>query len=295
MRQLKISSGKLTKRTENISRYFTDVERQPILSHTEETQIGMLAQQGDEAAIEKLISANLRFVVSVAKQYYGQDAIFEDLVCQGNIGLCDAARTFDPTRGFKFISYAVWHIRKEILLYLNSDSRTIRVPSNILTDAVKIRRANEQILQEEGRPGTFDELQEVVLKMGKDFTIDRIKRVTLASDAKGIPLESDNPDDPLSPIDWLSGELSTTALTDQSDLNTAAEIALSRLSNIQRDVVSRRLGIGGDEPDTFSTIAAKYERTPEWARMVYVRSLKIMRAKLNRSQLTHDKVINCEF
>jgi RNA polymerase primary sigma factor len=294
VRQLKISSDKLTKRTENISRYFTDVESQPMLTPDEETRIGMLAQQGNEAAIEKLISANLRFVVSVAKQYNGQAAMFEDLICQGNIGLCDAARTFDPTRGFKFISYAVWHIRKEILLYLNSNSRTIRVPSNILTDAVKIRRANEQILQEEGRPGTLDELQDAVSKMGKDFTIDHIKRVTSA-DPKSIPLESDNSDETLSPIDWLSGELSTTELTDDSDLNTAAEIALSRLSNIQRDVVSRRLGIGGDEPDTFSTIAHRYERTPEWARMVYVRSLKIMRAKLNRSQLTHDKVINCEF
>jgi RNA polymerase primary sigma factor len=160
VRQLKITPDRLTNRTDNISRYFTDVSGRPMLGPEEEFSIGLRAQEGDEEAIEMLISSNLRFVVSVAKQYAGTGILLEDLICQGNIGLCDAARMFDPTRGFKFISFAVWHIRKEILAYLNSDHRTVRIPQNVLNDLTKIRRADETILQEQGRYGTADEFEE---------------------------------------------------------------------------------------------------------------------------------------
>lgn len=294
MRQLKITSDRITNRTDNISRYFTDVSSRPMLSSEEEFSIGLRAQEGDEEAIEQLISSNLRFVVSVAKQYASTGVLLEDLICQGNIGLCDAARMFDPSRGFKFISFAVWHIRKEILAYLNSDNRTVRVPQNVLNDLNKIRRADESILQEEGRYGTVEELQEAISKMGKDFTVDHIKRITSA-DTRSIPLESDNPDEYGAPIDWLSSGTNTTQFTDESDLSELSKLALSKLTSVQRDIVSRRLGINGGEPETFSTIAGRYERTPEWARAIYTKSIRLMQARLRSSRVAINRVLNNEF
>jgi RNA polymerase primary sigma factor len=265
-----------------------------MLGPEEEFNIGLRAQQGDEEAIEKLISSNLRFVVSVAKQYASSGVLLEDLICQGNIGLCDAARMFDPTRGFKFISFAVWHIRKEILSYLNSDQRTVRIPQNVLNDLTKIRRADESILQEEGRYGTVDELQEAISKTGKDFTIDHIKRVTNA-DTRSVPLESDNPDEYGAPIDWLNSGATATQYTDESDMSEMAKLALARLTNVQRDVVSRRIGINGGEPETFSTIASRYERTPEWARAIYTKSIRIMQVKLKSSKTSINRVLDHKF
>ena len=293
MRQLKITPDRLTTRTDNISRYFTDVSGRPILGPEEEFSIGLRAQAGDEEAIEKLISSNLRFVVSVAKQYASTGVLLEDMICQGNIGLCDAARLFDPTRGFKFISFAVWHIRKEILSYLNSDQRTVRIPQNVLNDLNKIRRADETILQEQGRYGTAEELQEAISNMGKDFTIDHIKRITIA-DTRSVPLESDNPDEYSGPIDWLSSGSTATQYTDESDTIEMAKLALSRLNNIQRDIVIRRLGINGGEPETFSTIASRYERTPEWARALYTRSIRLMQIRLHSSKLSISRVLDHE-
>lgn len=293
MRQLKISGDKLTPRTSNISRYFNEVEKNPMLSADAEFELACLAQKGDEEAIQKLISANLRFVVSVAKQYSSVKIPLEELISQGNIGLCDAARIFDPTRGFKFISYAVWHIRKEILLYLNSDSRVVKLPQNIITDLARIKRLDEKFLQDEGRSGTFEEIQEELSKIGKDMSIDNIKRVIYA-DTKSIPLESNDPEDSFSPVDWISGELVSSSIVDEQDLKTTVVVALSKLNSIQRDIIARRLGISSGVPETFSTISETYDRTPEWARQMYDRSLKIMRAKLSRGRFTRDRVLNNE-
>ncbi len=295
MRNLKIESGKLTNRTENVSRYFTEVERNPLLSPDQEFEIGMLAKDGDEEAISKLIKSNLRFVVSVAKQYSGARIPLEELICQGNIGLCDAARTFDPTRGFRFISYAVWHIRKEILAYLTANSRVVRVPANILNDLAKIKRADETVFQENGRYGTAEEIEEILSRtnLGKEISAEQIKKVKSA-DSTGIPLESNDPDAISSPIDWIESDSNTTSIVDREDLTETIDIALSRLTPIQRDIVERRLGIGHAEAETFSTIGERYGRTSEWVRTTYVKSLKIMRSRLNRANLGADRVLNCE-
>ena len=284
MRQLKIQADRRTNRTENISRYFSEVSNLPLLSPDEEFEIGKRAQQGDQEAIEKLISANLRFVVSVAKQYTNPEVSLEDLICQGNIGLCDAARQFDPTRGFRFISFAVWHIRKEILVYLNTDTRTVRVPQNILTDLSKIRKANEQILQEEERLGTAEELEERISQFSTtEVKADKIQRI-LQVEAKGVPIDSSISEDVLSPIDWLSSDTTTTMLTDESDINETVRIALSKLTPVQRDVVCRKMGLNGGDPEHFSIIARRYEKTTEWARLVYVKALRIMQVKMRSNR-----------
>ena len=294
MRQLKIQSDRLTNRTENISRYFTEVTGLPMLSSNEEFEIGMRAKDGDPEAIEKLISSNLRFVVSVAKQYSQPGVALEDLICHGNIGLCDAARLFDPTRGFKFISFAVWHIRKEILVYLNTDTRTVRVPMNVLTDMSKIRKANEMMMQEEERPGTSEELEEKISKFSnKEIPADKIDKIIRAN-TRGVPLDSSESEDSLSPIDWLSSEVGTTSLTDESDLNEMVRIALSKLTPIQQDVVCRKLGINGRIPEHFAIIARRYERTTEWARALYVKSIRTMQVKMRRNREVYNMLLDQE-
>jgi RNA polymerase primary sigma factor len=293
VRGLKIAQDRLTQRTENTARYFTEVEHTPLLTADEEYKICVRAQNGDEAAIQQLISANLRFVVSVAKQYSSQAVQLDELICQGNIGLCEAARLFDPSRGFKFISYAVWHIRKEIIYYLNTYYRSIRIPQNIILDTTRVKKINELILQEKGRYGTAEEIHEEFIKFGKNVTVDYISKLTHA-DSNRVSLESNDPDVAVSPIDWLSGSIDTTDLVDASDLTRTVNIALSKLTTIQRDIVTRKLGIGYDHPETFSTISLLHDRTPEWARQMYIKALKIMKIRLASVNLTQDRIINNE-
>ena len=293
MRQLKISGEKITSRTGNINRYFTEVEKTPLMTIDEEFEIGMRAKGGDEEAIRKLISANLRFVVSVAKQYSNIYIPLDELICQGNIGLCDAARLFDPTRGFRFISFAVWHIRKEILLFINTDSRAVRIPQNIITDLAKIKRIDERIQQDEGRSGTVEEICDELLKLGKPATIDNVKRV-IQSDSKSVPLESNDPDETFAPMNWLDSGSTASELVDERDLKKTAVIALSKLNSVQKEIVIRRFGLTTGIPETFSTISKDYDKTPEWARIMYTKALRIMKVRLSNSKLTRDKVINLE-
>lgn len=293
MRQLKISGEKITTRTGNINRYFTEVERTPLMTADEEFEVGMKAMKGDEEAIQKLISANLRFVVSVAKQYANGYISLDELICQGNIGLCDAARIFDPTRGFKFISFAVWHIRKEILMFINNDSRVVRLPQNIITDLSRIKKIDEKIQQDLGRSGTVEEIYEEIIKSGKETTIENVKRV-MQSESSSIPLESNDPDETFAPMNWIASGSTATELVDDKDLRKTAVTALSKLNDIQRDIVMRKIGLTTGIPETFSTICVDYDKTPEWARIVYAKALKIMRVRLNNAKLTKDRVINLE-
>jgi RNA polymerase primary sigma factor len=291
VRQLKIASDKITKRTDNTSRYFNEVDRRTLLSIEEEFRVGQLAQRGDEAAIEKLISSNLRFVISVAKQYSGTGVLLDDLICQGNIGLCDAARTFDPRRGFKFISYAVWHIRKEILSYLNSDYRTVRIPQNVLNDLVKIRKADESIIQVEGRYGTVDELHDELTRRGYDMSINQINRISQA-DSKNVPLESNEIDpDRSSPIDWLNSDSNPTDNLDKLDLEKSISMALDQLTPMQKTIVCRRLGIGYPEIEAFSTISERYGKSPDWSRQIYTKSIRLLKVKLRRAKLTYGQIV----
>lgn len=293
MRELKISADKITKRSDNTSRYFNDVEKNKMLGADEEFEIAVRAQQGDEEAIEKLINSNLRFVVSVAKQYSNTRISLDELICQGNIGLCYSARTFDPTRGFKFISYAVWHIRKEILHYLTHDSKTVRVPQNVYNDLSAIKKADQLIQQYEGRPGTPVELQEMLELSGKTLSIDQIKR-TISSEAGSIHLESSDIEDAHSPIDWLSSDKLTDELVEMNDYQKTVAVLLKSLNSVQSDIVVRRLGLISNEPESFASIAHSYERTTVWARLLYTKSLKIMKARTRKARRTEEQIINCE-
>lgn len=158
MRQLKITK-QITHRTgESINRYFQEISKYPILSAEEEVELTIRIKKGDQVALEKLIVANLRFVVSVAKQYQNQGLSFSDLINEGNVGLVKAAKKFDETRGFKFISYAVWWIRQSIVQAISEQTRIVRLPLNRLSTINKVSRAIPYLEQEFEREPNDDEI-----------------------------------------------------------------------------------------------------------------------------------------
>ena len=158
MRQLKISKSITNRETASLDRYLSDIAKEVLISPDEEVQLAQRIKSGDQAALEKLCKANLRFVVSVAKQYQNQGLTLPDLINEGNVGLIKAARSFDETRGFKFISYAVWWIRQSILQALAEQSRIVRLPLNQVGSLSKMSKATIKLEQQFERPPSLNEL-----------------------------------------------------------------------------------------------------------------------------------------
>jgi RNA polymerase primary sigma factor len=289
LRQLKITPDRITMRDDNINRYFHDVERQPMLTMEEEFQVGLKAQAGDAKAIHKLVNANLRFVVSVAKQYSGNSQPLSEMIAQGNIGLVHAAGTFDPTRGFKFISYAVWHIRKEILLYLNQNMRVVKIPQNIITDLAAIRRVESSFIQREGRLPTPLEIEEALEGTTREIKADKVQQI-LETDARSTPLEDNsNDDDAYSPINWLNSGDSTSTMVEDKERLEMAHVILNALPPMQKFVISMRLGLTDGHTYSFSEIASKLERTPECARQIFNKGIKVAQSKIMRSRRNREE------
>ncbi|HBE55708.1 MAG TPA: RNA polymerase subunit sigma, partial [Prevotellaceae bacterium] len=165
MRQLKINKSITARDGEAFEKYLQEIGREPLITVEEEVELSRLIKKGDEAARTKLVNANLRFVVSVAKQYQNQGLTLPDLISEGNIGLIKAAEKFDETRGFKFISYAVWWIRQTILQALAEQSRLVRLPLNQVSAVNKISKAITKFEQEHERKPSTDELAEIVNEM----------------------------------------------------------------------------------------------------------------------------------
>ena len=151
MRSFKISQSITDRQDASLNYYFKDVSRQPMISQEEEIELTKKIKEGDETAVKKLVEANLRFVISVAKQYQNKGLALVDLIQEGNLGLLEAARKFDETRGFRFISYAVWWIRQAIIKAISDQCRTVRVPANQVACMNKINKVIEQFEQQHGR------------------------------------------------------------------------------------------------------------------------------------------------
>lgn len=291
MRQLKIEE-RYTQRNDLVMRYFVDVEKEKMLSPNEEYEIAVRAANGDEDAIKKLVKANLRFVISVAKQYTVNPEILNDLIAQGNIGLIDAAKSFDPSRGFKFISYAVWHVRKEIMLYLNSLKRTVRIPTNITQDLNRIRKASTVLETKLTREPTSTEVAEQLVKMGfKPLDEERINRV-LGYHGPISALESSSHEDGLAPIDWIHSDSDEFDRVEDITPNMISELLADHLTGVERDIVMRYHGIGYPSDETFTSIAKFHGRTSEWARLNYRKALRRLRARIQRDRQTYGELID---
>ena len=168
MRQFKVTERITPRSSKSISMYYSEVERFPTITAQEEVELAVRIQGGDMVARNRLATANLRFVISVAKMYggTGDPEMFNDLIAAGNIGLIEAAEKFDHSRGFKFISFAVWHIRKEMLKHLGDNTRMIRIPQNKTSELRVIMEATNMLTSELGRDATLEEVMEYVHKTG---------------------------------------------------------------------------------------------------------------------------------
>ena len=272
MRQLKISKS-ITQRNEILDKYLQEISHDSMITVNEEVELAQRIRQGDQVAIEKLVRANLRFVVSVAKQYQNQGLSLPDLINEGNIGLIKAAEKFDETRGFKFISYAVWWIRQSILQALAEQSRNIRLPLNQVGLLNKISKESAQFEQLHERRPTSDELSDIL-----DIPAEKIEEAmshsggSISVDAPFVEGE-DN-----SLLDVLTNTDSPTtdrALMNES-LATEIDRALSTLSEREKEILQMLFGIGCQEM-TLEEIGDHFGLTRERVRQVKEKALRHLR------------------
>ena len=275
MRSFKISQSITDRQDASLNSYFKDVSRQPMISQEEEIELTKKIKEGNEAAVKKLVEANLRFVISVAKQYQNKGLALVDLIQEGNIGLIEAARKFDETRGFRFISYAVWWIRQAIIKALSDQCRTIRVPANQVVYMNKINKVIEQFEQQHGRKPSIGELEELT-----DIDHDTIC-LTMSAMNRSVSLESPIKDEDASCLlDIIpnDGAVSTDAEVAKNDLSKEIERILSKLSYRDRDILRMSFGIGMN-PMTNEEIARRFGIGSERVRQIQHSAINYLRAK----------------
>jgi RNA polymerase primary sigma factor len=282
MRQLKITKSITNRESQSLEKYLQEIGKVDLLTPEEEVELAKRIKQGDQAALEKLTKANLRFVVSVAKQYQNQGLSLSDLINEGNLGLIKAAQRFDETRGFKFISYAVWWIRQSILQALAEQSRIVRLPLNKVGSLNKINKAFSELEQEYEREPSPDELAEN-LEIGTEEV-----ETTLGVAARHVSMDApfvEGEDNSL--LDVL--ENSSTPGTDQEldynqSLRQEIERSLSTLTERQCDVIKLYFGIGVEHPMSLEDIGEKFGLTRERVRQIKDKAINKLRSA-NRSKL----------
>ena len=275
MRSFKISQSITDRQDASLNSYFKDVSRQPMISQEEEIELTKKIKKGNEAAVKKLVEANLRFVISVAKQYQNKGLALVDLIQEGNIGLIEAARKFDETRGFRFISYAVWWIRQAIIKALSDQCRTIRIPANQVVCMNKINKVIEQFEQQHGRKPSIGELEELT-----DIDHDTIC-LTMSAMNRSVSLENPIKDEDASCLlDIIpnDGAVSTDAEVAKNDLSKEIERILSKLSYRDRDILRMSFGIGMN-PMTNEEIARRFGIGSERVRQIQHSAINYLRAK----------------
>ena len=283
MRDFKINV-RFSERSENLSRYFTDISNEKILDPQTEAELAAKAKEGDVKAKEKIILSNLRFAISVAKAYAGKNASLEDLISEGNKGLVEAIETFDPSTGFKFISYAVWHIRKNIFKYMNTNTKVFRIPESVSSEVRRYQLIEDAFICQNGREPSLEEL----LSLIEDNGIEQIKKGALdiiKNKPIGISLESPfRDDDDLSnaPINWISCEDPQEETLRENDIKFAISNILSGLLPDEKKIVEMKYGLGGKEPSTFDEIGSNFRKSPEWARNNFYKIEKKMKIIVRR-------------
>ena len=240
MRQLKISKSITNRESASLEKYLSDISREELLSIEEEVELAGRIRQGDRKALERLTKANLRFVVSVAKQYQNQGLSLPDLINEGNVGLIKAAERFDETRGFKFISYAVWWIRQAILQALAEQSRIVRLPLNQVGSLGKINKAFAKFEQENERNPSLEELAEK-LDIPVDKLIDSM-RVAGKHVSMDAPF-ADGEENCLLDVIADTGTPETDNALQQESLATEIERALSKLSERDSEIIRMFFGL----------------------------------------------------
>ncbi|MDD4032987.1 MAG: RNA polymerase sigma factor RpoD/SigA [Bacteroidales bacterium] len=273
MRQLKITKSITNRESASLDKYLQEIGKEELITVEEEVDLAQRIRKGDRIALEKLTRANLRFVVSVAKQYQNQGLSLPDLINEGNLGLIKAAEKFDETRGFKFISYAVWWIRQSILQALAEQSRIVRLPLNQVGSLNKINKAFSKFEQEQERIPTPEELADV-LEISKEKISDtlRVAGRHVSVDAPFVEGEDNNLLDVLVNND---SPIADRGLIGES-LSTEIDRALATLTDRERDIIKLFFGIGGQEM-TLEEIGEQFGLTRERVRQIKEKAIRRLR------------------
>ena len=289
MRQLKITKQVTNRETASLDKYLQEIGKVDLITADEEVELAQRIKAGDQRALEKLTKANLRFVVSVAKQYQNQGLTLPDLINEGNLGLIKAAQRFDETRGFKFISYAVWWIRQSILQALAEQSRIVRLPLNKIGSINKINKTFAFLEQAHERPPSAEEIAKEL-----DMTINDVKESMknsgrhVSMDAPLVEGEDSNLYDVL-----RSGESPNPdrSLLHES-LRTEIERALETLTPREADVIRLYFGLGDQHPMTLEEIGETFDLTRERVRQIQVEALRRLRDMLGHQGLSLENLFD---
>jgi RNA polymerase primary sigma factor len=274
MRQLKISKQITNRESQSLDKYLTEIGKVDLITSEMEVQLAVRIRAGDHIALEKLTKANLRFVVSVAKQYQNHGLTLGDLINEGNLGLIKAAKRFDETRGFKFISYAVWWIRQSILQALAEQSRIVRLPLNRVGSLNKISKTFASLEQKFQREPSYDELAEV-LEVSAEEVMDTLKLSGrhVSMDAPFVQGEENNLLDVMTDENEVSPDSSLMFDSLQSEVTRA----LSTLTIRESQVISYYFGLNGSHAMTLEEIGDKFDLTRERVRQIKEKATRRLR------------------
>lgn len=282
MRQLKINKSITNRSSAALDKYLVDIGREELISTDEEVELAQRIHHGDRKALDKLTRANLRFVVSVAKQYQNQGLALNDLIDEGNLGLIKAAKKFDETRGFKFISYAVWWIRQSILQAISEQSRIVRMPLNQVGFQSKLAKAIVNFEQENERRPSVQELADIL------ETDEAKVQEALGTNGKKVSVDAPfQDDDSNSLIDIMTDESAPTTDNNMEKESLSADLnaALGTLSEREQTVLKMLFGIGCNEM-TAEEVANSLNLTRERVRQIKERALRRLRDDENINILT---------
>ncbi len=281
MRQLKISKSITNRETASLDKYLADIGKEELITADEEVHLAQRIKMGDQAALEKLCKANLRFVVSVAKQYQNQGLSLPDLINEGNVGLIKAARRFDETRGFKFISYAVWWIRQSILQALAEQARIVRLPLNQVGSMSKMSKATIKLEQKFERPPSLGEIAtEMELPEHKVAETMRMATRIVSMDA---PLDADE-DTKLLDVFVAEDTPPTDEHLIRESLSMEIQRSLAALSDKEREIINFFYGIGVPHSYTLEEIGSMFGLTRERVRQIKEKALRRLKHS-SRSKL----------
>lgn len=273
MRQLKINKQFTNRENKSLDKYLNEISKVEMITPTEEVELAKRIRDGDQVALEKLVNANLRFVVSVAKQYQNQGLTLGDLINEGNLGLIKAAQRFDETRGFKFISYAVWWIRQSILQALADQSRLVRLPLNKVGSLSKIGTAAAQLEQKFEREATTEEIAELL-----DLPTEEVE-TTLSTSGRHLSIDAPISDDEDTTLLTLlsNAEPNPDKTLIHESLQKEITRVMSILSEKEKEILNLYFGLEGSIPHSYEDISEKVNLTRERVRQIKEKALRKLR------------------
>ncbi|MBO6829735.1 sigma-70 family RNA polymerase sigma factor [Allomuricauda sp.] len=276
MRQLKITKQITTRDTKSLEKYFQEISKIELITADEEVELAKRIREGNQAALTKLVNANLRFVVSTAKQYQGSGLRLSDLINEGNIGLVKAAKRFDETRGFKFISYAVWWIRQSILQAISQNSRMVRLPLNKIGEISKIKKVFSALEQTHQRPPSAAEIAKEL-----DMTSAKVK-LAMKNSAKHLSMDAPFKEGESGNLYHVVASKDSMRPDDkmiQDSLSADINQALKTLPERESEIIRLHYGLGERSPKSLSEIGELFDITRERVRQIREKAIRMLRRR----------------